>query len=320
MQVEPDFVNKHFIPVALDTYFRGNSHELAYCKRIRAGGNHLVVATAGGRVLGGKSRLRLRSMELAGVLAEYRALPTSDRKVELEDPSTATPPKRPVPAPPVDGLIIRGYCTYLALQDGKLDRRPQYYYKENPDRWAAETQSDMLWLKASEWKSLIPKNLRPGSRVDVPAAIQRRFYSTIGIDYMEGSVNSLKTRETSLALTVHRVSDDEIELRVEGFGRMGKPREESSRTESHSRGCEIRIAGRARYDAQKKRFSRFDLVGVGRAWGNKMQYTRREIRLDEYPWTYGIACELVRPDSPRDRIPPYNLLHYGSAGPYFAGE
>jgi hypothetical protein len=32
---------------------------------------------------------------------------------------------------------------------------------------------------------------------------------------------------------------------------------------------------------------------------------------------YGIACELVTGDSPIDRIPPYNLLHYNGAGPYF---
>ena len=82
----------------------------------------------------------------------------------------------------------------------------------------------------------------------------------------------------------------------------------------------MRVAGRLSYNTRARAFTRFDLVGVGRAWGNKMRYTRREIRLDDYPWTYGIACELVRPSSPMDRIPPYNLVHYGSAGPYFAPE
>lgn len=32
------------------------------------------------------------------------------------------------------------------------------------------------------------------------------------------------------------------------------------------------------------------------------------------------ACELVASDTPMDRIPPYNLLHYHSAGPYFGGD
>lgn len=59
-------------------------------------------------------------------------------------------------------------------------------------------------------------------------------------------------------------------------------------------------------------------MGVGKAWGNKRNYTRREMGIEGYPWMYGIACELVTADSPIDRIPPYNLLHYNSSGmPYF---
>jgi hypothetical protein len=42
-----------------------------------------------------------------------------------------------------------------------------------------------------------------------------------------------------------------------------------------------------------------------------------EIRLDQYPSVYGIACKLVTGHSPQDRIPSYNLLHYNSNGPYF---
>ena len=67
------------------------------------------------------------------------------------------------------------------------------------------------------------------------------------------------------------------------------------------------------------KFDRFDIVGVGKAWGNKMNYTRRELSIEGYPWMYGIACELVTGNSPIDRIPPYNLLHYnGSGTSYFA--
>ena len=62
------------------------------------------------------------------------------------------------------------------------------------------------------------------------------------------------------------------------------------------------------------------MAGVGRAWVNKMNYVQREVRLDQYPWMYGIACELVTGDAPQDRIPPYNLLHYNSAGPYFGSR
>ena len=62
------------------------------------------------------------------------------------------------------------------------------------------------------------------------------------------------------------------------------------------------------------------MAGVGRTWGNKMNYVQREVGLDQYPWLYGIACELVTGDAPQDRIPPYNLLHSNSAGPYFGSR
>ncbi len=305
--------------MALDTYFRGNSHEVAFCRKVRAGGNHVVATTAGGRTLGEETHLRLRAKELAAVLDEYQRLPEAERKPQLEDAATATPPKRPVPDPPAGGLVLRGFCTYLARDEaGQIVRSKEYYYKENPDRWAAETQSDMLWLTREEWKSLVPANPKPGDRVEVAAGIQRRFFSTIGIDYMEGSVNSLPPRETSLTLTVERVTPAGVDLRLDGYGRLGKEFDPQLRSEPRSRGCEIRVLGRLHYHAEKQAFDRFDIVGVGEAWGNKMDYVRREVRLDRYPWLYGIACELVTGDAPVDRIPPYNLLHYGAAGPYFA--
>ena len=305
----------------MDTYFRGNSHEVAFCKQVGAGGNHLVVCTAGGKVLGAGRQLKLRQRELAAVLEEYRGLPEGERKAALEDAAGAQPPRRPVPDPPAGGLIIRGYCTYVDLDKaGQIGRSTQYYYKKNPDRWAAETQSDMLWLTAAEARSLAPAEAKPGDQVKVAAAIQRRFFSTIGIDYMEGSVNSLAPRDTRMTLTVEGVTPQAITMRLDGYGRMGKAIGEAARAEAHSRGCELRVRGRVTYNRKSEKFERFDLVGIGRAWGNKMNYTRREISLERYPWMYGVACRLVTGDSPIDRIPPYNLLHYNSTGTYFDEE
>lgn len=288
---------------------------MAFCKKVGAGGNHLVATTASGHRLGGKSHLRLRKKELAAVLVEYRKLPTAERTQKLEDPSKATPPRRAVPKPPSGGLILRGFCTYLRRNAaGKIARSKEYYYKENPDRWAAETQSDMLWLTEAEWKSLVPADPKPGDHVEVATAIQRRFFSAIGIDYMQGSVRSLPPRAISMTLTVERVTTGGITMRLDGYGRMGKEFDKTLRTEAHGRGCEVRVLGLLNYNTKSKTFDRFDIVGVGDAWGKRP----REIRIKNYPWKYGIACELVTGDAPIDRIPPYNLLHYHKAGPYFA--
>ena len=270
-------------------------------------------------MLGGKSHLKLRERELAPVLEEYRKLAEEERKPKLPDAKEAAAPKRPVPPPPANGLILRGYCTYLRRDEkGKIGRAKVYYYRNNPDRWAVETQSDTLWLREGEWKALIPTDPKAGDRVEAPAAVQKRFYGTMGIDYMEGSVNSLAPRETSMALTVEKVDGDRLHLRLDGTATLGREVGEKTGEEKNSRGSQVRVLGFLEVDRKTRAFDRFDLVGVGRAWGNKMDYVRREMKVDEIPWLYGIAVELVKTRAPMDLIPPYNMLHYGGATrPYF---
>jgi hypothetical protein len=205
---------------------------------------------------------------------------------------------------------------------GTPRRTPQFYYQENPDAWAAETQSDMLWLTEAEWRSLIPEKSRPGESLEVPGEIQRRFFSTLGIDYMEGSVNALPVRKSKLTLTVleNPSFPTHLTLRIEGFGIMGTPLSSDSQTSERSRGCRVSVSGQIRYDPATRTMTAFDLAGLGQAWGNKMAYTERAIRIQEHPWQYGIACELVTGETPYDLIPPYNLLHYGGGMDYWGGD
>lgn len=316
--MEPAYVNKHFIALGLDTYFRGNSQELAFCKRAESGGNRIVVTTADGTPLAKGSTLTMQEKKLAPVLTTYHALPKSQRQPNLEDPAKATPARRPVPTPPANGLILRGYCTYLSqTPEGTVMRRPQFYYKRNPDAWAAETQNDTLWMTESEWKALVPKNPKVGQKIEVPTALQRRFYSTIGIDYMEGSVNALPTQKSSMTLQVTQLDEGTIQLTLTGNGQMGVSFDGHDKSGARSRGCHLQLSGRLSIDRKRNAFTRFDLVGLGRAWGNKMNYTKREITLDDYPWLYGIACELVTTKRPVDLLPPYNLVHYGHGLKYF---
>src|SRR5262249_10500031 len=154
-------------------------------------------------------------------------LPKEQRLGELPDPATAKPAKRAVPQPPKNGLIVRGYCTFLRNDEkGRVTRSAEYYYKENPDCWKAETQSDFLWLTEAEWKSLIPAAPKAGASADVADAIQKRFYSTIAIEYMDGSVNSLPARDKTMTLTVERADDKLIALRLDGYARLGKELDE----------------------------------------------------------------------------------------------
>lgn len=319
-------MNRHFIPLALDTYFRGNSHEVGFCEEAGAGGNHLVAVTAAGKALGegqaNQGHVRLRERDLAPLLAEFKALPEGARRPELPDPAAATASERPAPDPPAGGLVVRGYCTYLDAAAKDTSRRIQrFYYEENPDAWAAETQSDMLWLTEEEWRSLLADKRDAGGGSAVPMEIQRRFFSTVGIDYMEGSVNALPVRESTMTLTLLGESDaGELQLRLDGHGRMGAAFNADSASKADTRGCELRVIGHVTYDRKAGKLTRFDVAGIGEAWGNKMDYTRREIRIPGERWAYGIACELVTGSAPYDRIPPYNMLHYGGRMRYFGND
>jgi hypothetical protein len=302
----------------LDTYFRGNSHELEFCQSAGAGGNHLVAVTAAGHPIGDgnghRGHVRLLEKDLAPLLTAFRELPDSARKPRLPDPKSATPSKRPVPKAPTNGLVVRGYCTYLKTDErGKAQRAKRLYYQQNPDAWAAETQNDMLWLTEAEWRSLIPKIGATGTEIIVPKEIQRRFFSTIGIDYMEGSVNALPLRESTMTVTFEKTG----QLRIDGYGKMGKAYTDESKKDPRTRGCELSVSGRIHYDPDKNKITAFKLVGIGEAWGNKMEYTRREIGIPGPRWKYGIACELVTGTAPDDLLPPYNMLHYGGKTKYY---
>ena len=136
---------------------------------------------------------------------------------------------------------------------------------------------------------------------------------------MEGSVNALAVRESTMRITVADQTDSGgMVLQIDGYGEMGKAFDDSSTSNARTRGCELRIIGRLVYDPEKRKFTAFNLAGIGEAWGNKMEYTRREVRIPGERLSYGIACELVSEDAPYDRIPPCNMLHYGTGMKYFS--
>jgi hypothetical protein len=88
----------------------------------------------------------------------------------------------------------------------------------------------------------------------------------------------VKTVGLAVSATVRRADDATIVLRLDGYARLGKELDENLRTRPESRGCELRVLGEVRYDRKKQAIERFDVAGVGRAWGTKMDYINREIR------------------------------------------
>lgn len=312
-----DYVAENFVPLAIDAVYRGNREEERFSQAIRTANNHLVAASASGKSLAAGRSLRLRERELYPVLREFQRLSIKDRKPKIKVSNSSA--QRAVPSPPKNGMILRGYCSYLVPNaKRKLERQEVFYYKQNPDRWKAETQSDLMWLREDEWKTLVPSSVSVGQEVEVSSKIQHRFFSTMGIDYMEGSVSSLPVRSSAMTIVVTSVNEKGTSMRLTGYGLMGTTFDNHDRNKENSRGCKVAIHGRLHRKPNGK-FDRFDIVGAGEAWGNKNHHDRNYMNLESYPWRYGVACELVKTNRPMDQVPPYNLLHYNDSGKtYFA--
>ena len=301
----------------MDAYFRGTGDDEKFSRAVRTQNNKLVAASASGRSLGDAKSLKLRSRELAPMLDEFNALPESMRKPKLGPPGSV---RKRLPDPPKGAMIVRGHCSYLKRDEGgKLQRHEMFYFKRNPDRWKAETQTDVMWLREKEWRALVPKSVKVGDRFPINKKIQQRFYSTMAIDFMEGSVNSLPVRSSTMEIKVVQADKDGVWMQMFGSGKMGTTLKKHDREAENSRGCEIQIVGML-HRKPDGAFDRFDIVGVGTGWGNKNHFDPSYMDNERYPWTYGIACELVTTRRPIDKIPPYNLLHYNQSGKKYFGD
>ena len=277
--------------------------------------NRIVVAAADGTPIGKEAKILPRRAALAPLAKEFKRLPAERRMPEISDNKNLLAKKKL--AIPNGGLALQAHCTLLEHNKqgiAELSRAEVFYYPQNPNRWKFETQTDSFWLTEAERKSLIPAgDLKVGNETNVGENIQSRFFSTVGIDFNQGSIPSAKVRNSTMLLKIQRITDETVELRLEGYGQMGVPYDKSKLGQPRSRGYEIRLLGLMVYSKQDHEIERFDIVGVGEAWGK----VRNEKKIFPGTWNYGIACELIPEGSPVNTVPPYNLLHYGAAGPYF---
>ena len=141
----------------------------------------------------------------------------------------------------------------------------------------------------AERKSLIPANPKPGDRQEVAEAIRKRFYSTIGIDYMEGSVSALPTRKSTMSLTVDEGGRQRWCCAWKGtriWARISTEAPPRGQAAAASCACSAHALRPQKTGDHAFRRRRRRPAG-GRT---------NEIRLDQYPWMYGIACELVTGD------------------------
>ena len=281
--------------------------------------------TANGKVLGEAGR---SGIDLRQTLEKWKALPESERApgaVEIPEQGAVAPSDIGI-KPPDRGLILKGYTRVFMHQDeGKLRyvKGDDLIYGEQGEltleadhrqgRTAAhEAQPHHMWLTEAEWQSLIPAAPETGDVAAMPSGIANRFlrwhlnplrfYGRYGSDALDRQY----VRAGQLALTVVAVSSDAVQLRLDGFAKLGSvpsPTVIEDKVASLDQwGYEPQVLGFLEYDPRQRVITRFDIVALGEHFGRLGDGRTAPSRIGFQP--LGIAFQLVKGDLPADRVPP----------------
>jgi len=303
------FVQKDFIGVGIDGVAPGSPAEMAvFGDAARRSYNGFAVCTATGKFLGNADNLG-RWVE------EYKKLPREDRIPAALVKDAEEKAARKIPAPPPGGLVLNAYCTYLDREPGGEPARAKWMLNDiYPSTMAAATEpattgSDILWLTEPEWKALVPARPRVGDKVEVPGPVRSRILGLHACDFhpVSSAGRPAAIRAGELGLTVERVTDTAVLIRLEGSARTGKPFEASG----EASGCDLQLLGFLEIDRAKGRFTRVDVLGLGEGWGKKVNVARSGKKdAPARRWPIGIALELATGDRSVDRTPPKYVAPY----------
>jgi hypothetical protein len=199
-----------------------------------------------------------------------------------------------------------------------------------------------MWLSEQESKALVPIDPKQGDTVQIPRALRLRLLlmhlgTTRGEDWAWRSPEVVRT--DSLVLRVLQVSPREVRLRltgavllmdegsgklpnwaavenpgqfaswmVKGMQRSGAP-QKGLPEKYHKQALDAGVEGILIYDRQDRKFTRFDVVVLGDAWGltfGGLTYTR---------WPIGFCFELDQSDSEpgRSRGVPWRAVSHRDA-------
>ena len=314
-----EFIKKNYILVDIDGYVPGSSKAdwTWWCgvsgnsETSGCGNNAWYIATAGGSRIGDPVSRGLPDVRKAWI--EYKTFADENRKPALSKPLHDNP-KRARLSPPAGTLILRAYFSYLnggATGDPTPVRKMKWFSEIVESRFPG---TDTLWVLEREWKAMIPATPKKGDKLAVPPTLQHRILKYYMAQELVGWNNTdfYKVRGSEFTLSVDDASADGFRLKLEGFARKGK---DFSEKDLDQMGGDFRFLGYLHYDARKKAFDKFDVVALGKGWGNggepihgfgkgkHVAYVPvydKEIR----PYGVGLAYTLVSGEKPSDRMPP----------------
>lgn len=181
--------------------------------------------------------------------------------------------------PPAGGLILNTFT-----------RIPQK--RTIGTKWTANhaTARDHMWITREEANSLLPAEWRKGARYPLPKAVAERLVRFHLTDNVRGEPPMWRRDEIHNADLYLTVADAAGRLKLEGSAQL---------RHGDDRGYDARLQGDLVYDRKGGRFTRFDLLSWGEAWGEGT-YTRGA---PEGRFPLVVAFTLAG-NAPADQVPP----------------
>lgn len=191
---------------------------------------------------------------------------------------------------PKDGLALRVVSRDLP---GAAKHRP-YDRAWNLD-WA--------WFRKAEALAMLPGEERVGATKDIPKDLVMRLARFHLVDNVRGQTSSYRAgevEEAELSCTLRRFKAGRWTLGLEGKTR-------ASAGGKWPRGLAVTLRGEAVWDTARQRFTKFELVAVGKRWG-RTKYNARAAGDDREP--IGFVLTLAE-DAPSSRVAPAHIWAYG---------
>jgi hypothetical protein len=268
-----------FVPVALDDWYqrRRRDAEGTFFKKVysqdesravpdRPNRQGIYCFTAAGTLLAVKNagqHVDVTRDELREALSKWEALPEAERApgaVQVPDmkyPDTHYTPARP----PVGCLVLDTFTRAFDFGAGGEPRKARSLTPGGD--WAAR---DKLWVFEPEWKAMVAAGAKAGDSVPVPPALAYRLAAFHLRDNTTGQGprwgrGEIRTRD--FRLTVEEAGPAGVRLRLDGVALMATDAD----PDRAERGVDVRLLGYLNYDAAKGSFTRFDVLALGRCWG-----------------------------------------------------
>jgi hypothetical protein len=201
---------------------------------------------------------------LRRALAKWQTLSRKERLLPDDPQKEVANIRRPERSYPQDGLVL-----YVTSRDMPREGQPAKPAKGDWRQLA--WNQDYAWFTRSEAKQFLPAQPRVGKKHDLPLPVIHRIACAHLVDNVRGQTAPFEeshVKKARLTSEVTAVDGNVVTLRLEGETL-------TAREGPRKHGLDLRLLGKATYDAAKERFLTFELVALGSRWGGTQNNSRR---------------------------------------------